>query len=349
MFSGRIAARGEAGELARIRRLLSATIVATFALIVIGGVVRVSDSGLGCGAAGSGTEGWPLCGGRVLPFLQQNAVIEFSHRAAATIVGVLIAALALQAFRRLRDHRWLVRGSVAAAVLVLAQAALGGLTVEHGLHSALVAAHLGLAMLLLALLIALLRIARPAESSPPVDGSRALRVTAAVAAVLLLGTIVAGGYVAGTEGEGTANQPVLGAHLACGQQFPTCLDKFMPFSYGRLVDIQLTHRLLMYLTAIAVLAMSAVALRRRAREPALRERFRPFLLAPALLAGQILLGAMNVWLGKHAVLIVAHLTLATVLWATVVYAAASLLAVPAGARRRLEDPATQPDTQAVTA
>ena len=189
------AARAEADELGRFRRLLNATILATFALIVIGGVVRVSDSGLGCGAAGSGTEGWPLCGGRVLPFLQQNAVIEFSHRAAATIVVVLIAALALQAFRRLRDHSWLVRGSVAAAVLVLAQAVLGGLTVEHGLHAAFVSAHLGLAMLLLALLITLHRIARPAESSPPVDGSRALRVTAAVATVLLLGTIVAGGYV----------------------------------------------------------------------------------------------------------------------------------------------------------
>jgi heme A synthase len=342
------AARGEADELARFRRLLNATILATFALIVIGGVVRVSDSGLGCGAAGSGTEGWPLCGGRVLPFLQQNAVIEFSHRAAATIVVVLIAALALQAFRRLHDHGWLVRGSVAAAVLVLAQAVLGGLTVEHGLHSAFVAAHLGLAMLLLALLIVLHRIARPSEASPPVDGSRAVRATAAVATVLLFGTIVAGGYVAGTEGEGTPNQPILGAHLACGEQFPTCLNKFMPFSYGRLVDIQLTHRLFMYLTAIAVLAMTAVALRRRAPDSDLRERFVPFLLAPALLLLQILLGAMNVWLGKHPALIVAHLTLATLLWATVVYAASSLLAVPADARKTLESPGAT-ETQAATA
>ncbi|OLE38353.1 MAG: hypothetical protein AUG48_02160 [Actinobacteria bacterium 13_1_20CM_3_68_9] len=342
------AARGEADELARFRRLLNATILATFALIVIGGVVRVSDSGLGCGAAGSGTHGWPLCGGRVVPFLQENAVIEFSHRAAATIVVVLIGLLALQAFRRLRDHGWLVRGSVAAGVLVLAQAVLGGLTVEHGLHSAFVAAHLGLAMLLLGLLIALHRISRPAESSPPVDGSRALRATATVSMVLLFGTIVAGGYVAGTEGEGTPNQPILGAHLACGEQFPACLNRFMPFSYGRLVDIQLTHRLFMYLTAIAVLAMTAVALWRRAREPALRERFLPFLLAPALLALQILLGALNVWLGKHPGLIVAHLTLATLLWATVVYAASSMLAVPAHARGSLEGPGAT-ETQAAPA
>jgi heme A synthase len=344
----RVAPRGEADELARFRRRLNATMLTTFALIVIGGVVRVSDSGLGCGPAGSGTEGWPLCEGRALPFLELNALIEFSHRVAATIVAVLIAVLALQALRRLRDHRWLVRGSVAAALLVLAQAGLGGLTVEHGLHSALVAAHLGLAMLLLALLIALHRIARPADSSPPLDGPRALRVTAAVATVLLFGTIVAGGYVAGTEGEGTSNEPVLGAHLACGEQFPSCLDGFMPFQYGRLVDIHLTHRLFMYLTAIAVAAMTAVALRHRPRDPATRGGLIPFLLAPALLALQILLGALNVWLGEHPALILAHLTLATVLWATVVHAAASLLPVPADARRGLEGSGAT-ETQAATA
>ena len=43
----------------RFRRLAYLTAALTFALIVVGGVVRISDSGLGCGAAGSGTEGWP--------------------------------------------------------------------------------------------------------------------------------------------------------------------------------------------------------------------------------------------------------------------------------------------------
>src|ERR671931_2843118 len=103
----RVAPRGEADDLARIRRLLNATILATFALIVLGGFVRVSDSGLGCGAAGSGTKGWPLCGGRVLPFLQEHQVIEFSHRAVATIVVLLIVALAIIPFCPPRDPPWL--------------------------------------------------------------------------------------------------------------------------------------------------------------------------------------------------------------------------------------------------
>src|SRR5215207_9072725 len=97
--------RGEANQLLRFRRLLNATIVATFVLIVIGGVVRVSDSGLGCGPAGSGTHGWPLCGGRVVPFIETNAVIEFSHRVVAGVVAILILILAWRAITRLREHR----------------------------------------------------------------------------------------------------------------------------------------------------------------------------------------------------------------------------------------------------
>ncbi len=310
------APRGDADSLSRFRRLTGATIVATFVLILIGGIVRVSDSGLGCGAAGSGTQGWPLCEGGVVPASSSESIIEFSHRIAATVVAVLILGMVWVAWRQLRSHRRIVRGSVAAAILVLAQAGLGGLTVEEGLHEYLVAAHLGLAMLLLGLLIALRRVASP--EAAPVDGSRALRMLAVTASVLVLATIVAGGLVAGTEGEGKPTEPVLGAHTACGEQFPGCLDRFMPFGEGRLVDIQLTHRGFMYLAAVAVLAMTAVALRQGVRHPA-------FWLASVLLVGQIALGAANVWLGEHAGLIAAHLMLGTFLWSTVVVAATSML------------------------
>src|SRR5436190_9619582 len=182
---------GGADDLARFRRLTTATIASTVSLIVIGGIVRVSDSGLGCGAAHSGTHGWPLCGGRLVPFLDTSMIIEFSHRVAASVVVVLIAGMVLLSLRRLRHHTWLVRGSIAAAVLVLAQAALGGLTVEHGLAEVLVAAHLGAAMLLLGLLLALRRATDPAESSAPADRSGALRIAALTATVLVFATIVA--------------------------------------------------------------------------------------------------------------------------------------------------------------
>ena len=322
-----VAVRGDADELAAFRRLVTLTIVATLALILIGGVVRISDSGLGCGAEGSGTHGWPLCEGGVLPGDTSESVIEFSHRIAATVVTVLIGLLIFRAFRRLRPHRFLVRGAVAAGVLVLAQAALGGLTVEQGLEDELVAAHLGLAMLLLGLLL-LLR--RSSQTTPaPAPGTvRGLLPLGIVTSVLVLATIVAGGYVAGTEYHGTPDQPVAGAHSACGtgwnaDHFPGC-NAQGPLSFGqsRLADIQLAHRAFMYLAALSVIALFALALWRRAPS-------RAFWIAPLLLVGQIALGAINVWAGKHAGLIVAHLTVGTLLWATLVQATVSLVPVPA--------------------
>ncbi len=145
---------GAGDELRRFRRLVDLTALTTVALIILGGVVRVSDSGLGCGPGGSGTEGWPLCGGEAIPLLSHSEVIiEFSHRLLAAVVAALIVLLAWTAYRHLRHLTWPLRLSVATGVLVLAQAGLGGLTVEKNLAEELVAAHLCLAMILLGMLL----------------------------------------------------------------------------------------------------------------------------------------------------------------------------------------------------
>jgi heme A synthase len=335
-------AAGPAGELRRLRTLLTTTVIATFALVVVGGVVRITDSGLGCGVGGSGLKGWPLCGGRALPLIQENAVIEFSHRALASIVVVLILLCVWQA-HRLPRSTFLRRGTIVAAVLVLAQAVLGGLTVENNLEEVFVAAHLGLAMLLLGLLIALRWAAsREAGVAPPRLSAPGLRPLAAAATALVLATIVAGGVIAGTEEEGVKGGVVNGAHLACGEQFPGCLGHANPLpfgKYGHLVNIQLTHRALVYATSLTILTLLGLALHRRvwARE----------LTALAiLLVAQVLLGALNVWLGKHPALIVAHLTTGTLLWAAAVSTALRLSPVPQTASR----PATsEPETSAAPA
>jgi heme A synthase len=324
--------RGGRDELHRFRRLVKLTIAATFALILIGGVVRVSDSGLGCGPPGSGAQGWPLCDGQVVPFLEGSTLIEFSHRLVAGVVGVLIMLIAWRAFRWFRDRRWIVRGAVVAGMLVLAQAVLGGATVENNLDEVLVAAHLGLAMLLLATLVGLLRLADDSSAAQPVPegANRGLRTVAVVASALVLATIVAGGLVAGTEEEGVHGSTVVnGAHLACGKEFPTCLDGVMPYGVSRLTDLHLTHRAFMYLATVAVVALSVLARRRGVRRW-------PFAAALGILAVQVLLGALNVWLGEHAGLIVIHLTVGTLLWATLAYATASLVPLPAQAAQRVD-------------
>lgn len=324
----------------RFRRLVNATIVATFILILHGGVVRVSDSGLGCGPAGSGAHGWPLCEGGLLPPATAESLIEFSHRLLAAVVAAMLLLIAWQAFRKLRQHTWIVRGALAGGVLVLIQAGLGGLTVEQGLEDELVAAHLGLAALLIGLLILLRRATGAGEArGAPSRGTGGLRVLGALAAVLLLATIVSGGYVAGTERMGTPEAPVAGAHMACGAEFPGCIGKLMPFGTSRLVDIHLTHRLFMYLASLALLAMVATALVQGGRS-------RAFTIAGVLLAGQVLLGAANVWSGLDAGLIVAHLGLGMLLWSTTIYALSTLVTIGEPAAAGSAEPRRTAETTA---
>src|SRR6266581_6525690 len=59
-----------------------------YLLIVLGAVVRISGSGLGCG------DHWPLCNGHLLPPLDLPTWIEWSHRLVAGIVSILVVALA---------------------------------------------------------------------------------------------------------------------------------------------------------------------------------------------------------------------------------------------------------------
>ncbi|MFL5867949.1 MAG: COX15/CtaA family protein [Thermoleophilaceae bacterium] len=307
------------------RRLAAATVVATFVLIVVGGFVRVSDSGLGCGPKGSGFHGWPFCNGDVVPGLNLNSVIEYTHRAVAGIVVVLILALMIQAWRRYRTLRW---PTTAASALVLAQAVLGGATVEKGLAPGYVAAHLGLAMLLLGTLIYVWMSSRRSSVLSPQELSPSLRVLSIAASVLILGTIVAGGYMAGTQKYGRPDYRLGdGAHHACGKEFPTCNGGFMPFGQSRLVDIHLTHRAFMYLGTLLILVLVAVTLRRRPSAGAIRSAK----LLLALLAVQLVLGALNVWLDEYEGLIVAHLATGTLLWATSVGLTLQLFRLPAGA------------------
>jgi heme A synthase len=301
-----------------MRKLVLATGIATFALIILGGVVRVSDSGLGCGPAGSGFNGWPFCNGDVVPGVDLNSIIEYAHRALAIVVGFMILSLFVLAWRR---YRFLLPAASLLLVLVIAQGALGGATVEENLEEAYVAAHLGLAMLLFGLLIYMWR---GVTGASQVDGGPRLRALAIVATGAVLCTVVAGGYMAGTQNYGRADYQLGdGAHHACGKEFPTCNGEFMPFGEAELVDIHLTHRAFMYLASLLVIALVVVSLRRGVLT-------RAAWALGGLLAIQILVGALNVWLDEYEALILLHLALGTLLWATSLTMTMSL--APAGKR-----------------
>jgi len=109
-----------------------------YLLIVLGAVVRISGSGMGCG------DHWPLCNGHLFPPLNEiPTVIEWSHRLVAGLVSILVAGLVVLDWRRTRP----------ALALLILQIILGAVTVKTGLTPAMVILHLATAMLLLAALI----------------------------------------------------------------------------------------------------------------------------------------------------------------------------------------------------
>jgi heme A synthase len=289
------------------RRLALATVVATFLLVLLGGLVRVSDSGLGCGPGGSGFHGWPLCQGDVVPGADLNTVVEYSHRTVASLVGLLTLSLFVLALRRYRDHRGIVRASGLAFAGVVAEGLLGALTVEKNLEEELVAAHLGLAMLILALAMWIWRAARDEQPVTEAFGLRRLSITTQAFVWM---TVVAGGYMAGTQHYGRPDYQLGdGAHHACGREFPSCNGGFLPFGDSRLVDIHLTHRVFMYITCVLVVWLAVAALRRGGLS-------RTAWGLIAILGVQVLVGALNVWLEEYEALIVLHLGLGTLLWMT---------------------------------
>jgi protoheme IX farnesyltransferase len=133
--------------LSRFTKLAAVTVALTLLLVVVGVVVRSTDSGLGCPA-------WPLCYGSVVPpFNDVHAIIEWSHRTIAAIIGLVVLALAIAAVVGYRRRGSILWPSLAAMILVVFQAALGKVTVESELSGEIVTAHLATAMALFALLI----------------------------------------------------------------------------------------------------------------------------------------------------------------------------------------------------
>ncbi|HVH16098.1 MAG TPA: COX15/CtaA family protein [Candidatus Angelobacter sp.] len=125
------------------------SVVSTYILIVIGGYVTTSNSGLGCG------ESWPLCKGAVFPSLNNpEVVIELTHRLFNSVVGVFILGLAVVAWTRYREAKNVVRLSTTSLVALFAQVLLGMVTVTSSLNPVVGDAHLALASAILAIVVA---------------------------------------------------------------------------------------------------------------------------------------------------------------------------------------------------
>ena len=204
--------------------LALATALATVGLIMFGAVVRVTDSGLGCG------NSWPLCNGTIFPPLDNlTAWIEWLHRLFAMLIGLIgIATLAVAIVAYRTNNRGVLWFTVAAAVLFFTQSMIGALVVVLDLPPTFVTLHLGMAMLLFGALVvaATAAIYRPAEAHRRDSVTWIIYIATALSFIIIL----TGALVRGS-----------GASLAC-VEWPLCYGALVPAAQGQLALIHMFHR-----------------------------------------------------------------------------------------------------------
>jgi len=281
----------------RFTRLAWTAATFTYLLIILGAIVRITGSGLGCG------EHWPLCNGKLLPPLDLPTMIEYGHRLAAAAVSGLVTALAAYTW-------WLRKGAgsreqfspdrtayVALALLVV-QVLLGAVTVKLSLPPWTVILHLGTAMLLLATLIVAAKVTPGATLTPGATPGipRTPRSRAgSVALVLGFATVLFGAL--------TAN---LGAASAC-LGFPLCNGQVVPTG-NYLQHVHWGHRLLAY-TLIGYVWWWA-----------LRTKTRGAWWVVGLVTLQVAVAAAMVLLGLPAPLQATHVAVGAAVWGALVLA-----------------------------
>jgi len=283
---------------AGVRPLATAAAVLTgltYALIVLGALVRAHGAGLAC-------PDWPLCFGQVVPAFDMRVAFEYGHRVVAGSVALGFVALSVAILRRRPLRSGLLPLLGLGAGLLALQILLGALTVWHLLASWTVTAHLltgnAFAATLLLTAVALHDRARgrSVDATPPAGTVTALT---GLAAVLVAGQMTLGGLVSSRF-----------VGLAC-PEWPTCLDGVFIPSLDGAVGLQVMHRMNAYALWVV---LGAAALRARGL-PGLGSRLAAAFAVATL---QIGVGVANVLLRIPVEITGLHSALAATLVALVV-------------------------------
>lgn len=285
-----------APPIGRFRYLALAAALMTYLLIVVGGIVRVTGSGLGC-------PDWPTCYGHWIPPLRTDAIIEYTHRLVAALTTPVILAASVVAWLRYRSIR-LIRGPVVAAIFILfVQAALGGVVVIMETPPDLVAVHLGVALLLLGVLItaavmAFVRHRDPAQPDCLAFKSRFARISVGAMVGIFI-VLVSGAFVAVSD-----------ATYACSG-WPLCNGQLIPSH--PLGWIHMGHRLLAGLLSIHMLILLVRAWRSQRSQRAILS---VATITVVLFFAQVFVGALKVSTGFPIYLLGLHVATAAAVWAS---------------------------------
>jgi cytochrome c oxidase assembly protein subunit 15 len=173
-----------------VRRWGWASVIVNIGIVVTGGLVRLTGSGLGCPT-------WPQCtDSSYVPHsaLGIHGAIEFGNRMLGFVVAIIAIGTWLAVMRYRPKRKDLRRLATAAALGVPLQAVIGGISVLTGLNPWIVSAHFLVSPIIITLTVSMMRRSRtsPYPHTPPVVRALATASVVAVWLAVALGTLVTG-------------------------------------------------------------------------------------------------------------------------------------------------------------
>ena len=127
-----------------IQYLSLGTMVILYCLMFIGGYISAAGLGLTC-------PEWPLCPDGIMP--SEEYLIEWIHRLIAATTGALVIATMVASLINKNSDKKIKLTSSLATAFVITQITLGALVIDLKLHAVLVAVHLGIGILLFAMVL----------------------------------------------------------------------------------------------------------------------------------------------------------------------------------------------------
>lgn len=266
------------------RRITLGALLALAFIIVTGGAVRITGSGLGC-------PDWPTCAdGRIVAERSFHPMVEFVNRVITGIVSLAVILAVLGSVRRRPRRRDLVVLSLGLVLGIVAQIVLGGETVKHDLAPPYVMAHFLLSLLIVWNATVLhhrageeVGPARPVVPPDVLASARLIVVSAALA--IFIGTVVTGA----------------GPHAGDPTAQRLDLD---------VADVARFHGI----SVILLLAVTLVTLWRVRRVGAPRDAIRRGDVLLAALVAQAAVGYTQYFTGVPALLVGIHIAGATAVW-----------------------------------
>lgn len=280
--------------------LAIASVIGMFIVQLQGALVTKSGSAEGCGSS------WPSCDGQLWHLGTTESIIEYSHRAVSGLVGLLVVAFAILAWRRYSHRKDIRAFAVVAVLFIIIQSLLGAAAVMWEQPTVVLALHFGISLTAFASVllpvITMFQLER-GETHRHKPVSSGMQFWAWSALIFVYGIVYSGAYVRHTN-----------SHLAC-LEWPLCQGVLIPELTGE-VGIQFFHRLVAGLGWLLLLWLVRVAWRERKVRPDL---YRGAVWAATLMTLQVLSGGVVILTYLTLISMMIHSAIITALFGALSY------------------------------